>query len=162
MWPATIFNLHLVLGYVAWLLFTGTYILPKLKAMSRIDAQRAILRCERTARACQWLSDPVFRQHAADWRSQSTWQPRSAKYWDCASRSALFALAGQARIDRASSPVLSRKLQMKCDVLNPASHANSSSRRSPFRRASINAIHRRRVEGAIPPTKLVITCALAE
>ncbi|HUN84836.1 MAG TPA: hypothetical protein VMU48_10675 [Terracidiphilus sp.] len=39
---AIIFNLHLVLGYVAWLLCTGTYILPKLKAMSRIDAQRAI------------------------------------------------------------------------------------------------------------------------
>jgi hypothetical protein len=40
--PASIFNLHLVLGYVAWLLCTGAYILPKLKAMSLVDAQRAI------------------------------------------------------------------------------------------------------------------------
>src|ERR1700720_125842 len=40
--PAIIFNLHLVLGYVAWLLCTSAYILPRLKAMSRIDAQRAI------------------------------------------------------------------------------------------------------------------------
>ncbi len=40
--PTIIFNLHLVLGYVAWMLCTNAYILPKLKAMSRIDAQRAI------------------------------------------------------------------------------------------------------------------------
>ena len=40
--PALIFNLHLVLGYVAWLLCTGVYILPRLKAMDRVDAQRAI------------------------------------------------------------------------------------------------------------------------
>ncbi len=40
--PAIIFNLHLVLGYVAWLLCTGTYILPRLKSMSQMDAQRAI------------------------------------------------------------------------------------------------------------------------
>ena len=40
--PATIFNLHLVLGYVAWLLCTSAYILPRLKAMPQIDAQRAI------------------------------------------------------------------------------------------------------------------------
>ncbi len=40
--PEVIFNLHLILGYIAWLLCTGAYILPKLKAMNRIDAQRAI------------------------------------------------------------------------------------------------------------------------
>src|ERR1700744_2291534 len=40
--PAIIFNLHLVLGYVAWLLCTNVYILPRLEAMNRIDAQRAI------------------------------------------------------------------------------------------------------------------------
>lgn len=40
--PALIFNLHLVLGYVAWLLCASVYILPWLKAMNRIDAQRAI------------------------------------------------------------------------------------------------------------------------
>jgi hypothetical protein len=40
--PSIIFNLHLVLGYVAWLLCTSAYILPKLKAMNAIDAQRAI------------------------------------------------------------------------------------------------------------------------
>jgi len=40
--PALIFNLHLVLGYVAWLLCTNAYIFPKLKAMNPADAQRAI------------------------------------------------------------------------------------------------------------------------
>src|SRR6266700_6095342 len=40
--PAIIFNLHLALGYVAWILCTNVYILPKLKAMNRINAQRAI------------------------------------------------------------------------------------------------------------------------
>jgi hypothetical protein len=40
--PEIIFSLHLVLGYVAWLLCTNVYILPKLKTMNRIDAQRAI------------------------------------------------------------------------------------------------------------------------
>ncbi len=40
--PALILLLHLVLGYVAWLLCTSAYIFPKLKAMNPIDAQRAI------------------------------------------------------------------------------------------------------------------------
>ena len=40
--PAIIFNLHLALGYVAWMLCTNAYILPKFMAMSRIDALRAI------------------------------------------------------------------------------------------------------------------------
>jgi hypothetical protein len=40
--PRIIFNLHLVLGYVAWILCTNIYILPRLKAMSRINAQCAI------------------------------------------------------------------------------------------------------------------------
>jgi hypothetical protein len=40
--PSIIFNLHLVLGYVAWLLCTSAYIFPKLKAMNPVDAQRAI------------------------------------------------------------------------------------------------------------------------
>jgi hypothetical protein len=40
--PRIIFNLHLALGYVAWLLCTGAYILPKLKAMDPAAAQRAI------------------------------------------------------------------------------------------------------------------------
>src|ERR1044071_362624 len=38
----TVFQIQLVLGYVAWLLCFGTYILPKLQAMDRVDAQRAI------------------------------------------------------------------------------------------------------------------------
>lgn len=38
----TIFRIHLVLGYVAWLLCFGVYIWPKLKAMDHIEAQRAI------------------------------------------------------------------------------------------------------------------------
>ena len=39
---ATVFWTHLVLGYVAWLLFFGTYALPRLKAMDWVEAQRAI------------------------------------------------------------------------------------------------------------------------
>src|SRR3984957_16804439 len=38
----TIFPIHLVLGYVAWLLCFGVYILPKLKSMGHVEAQRAI------------------------------------------------------------------------------------------------------------------------
>jgi hypothetical protein len=38
----TIFTLHLVLGYVAWLLCFGVYVWPRLKSMDRIEAQRAI------------------------------------------------------------------------------------------------------------------------
>ena len=38
----TIFRIHLVLGYVAWLLCFGTYILPWLRAMDRFEAQRVI------------------------------------------------------------------------------------------------------------------------
>src|SRR5689334_2129421 len=40
--PETLFRIHLVLGYVAWLLCFGGYIWPRLKAMDRIEAQRAI------------------------------------------------------------------------------------------------------------------------
>ena len=40
--PEIIFRLHLVLGYVAWLLCFVVYILPRLKSMGRVDAQRAI------------------------------------------------------------------------------------------------------------------------
>ena len=38
----TVFQIHLVLGYVAWLLCFGVYILPKLRSMGRVEAQRAI------------------------------------------------------------------------------------------------------------------------
>ncbi len=37
-----LFQTHLVLGYVAWLLCFGAYILPWLRSMDRIAAQRAI------------------------------------------------------------------------------------------------------------------------
>jgi hypothetical protein len=40
--PATIFQLHLVLGYVPWLLCFGAYVWPRLNAMDRLEAQRAI------------------------------------------------------------------------------------------------------------------------
>jgi len=40
--PQTIFSTHLVLGYVAWLLCFGVYILPRLRSMDRFVAQRAI------------------------------------------------------------------------------------------------------------------------
>ncbi len=40
--PQTLFQIHLVLGYVACLLCFGAYVLPRLKAMERMDAQRVI------------------------------------------------------------------------------------------------------------------------
>jgi hypothetical protein len=40
--PATIFRIHLVLGYVPWLLFLGAYGWPWLKSMNHVEAQRAI------------------------------------------------------------------------------------------------------------------------
>jgi hypothetical protein len=40
--PEPIFQIHLVLGYVAWLLCFGVYIRPRLMAMDRSEAQRAI------------------------------------------------------------------------------------------------------------------------
>src|SRR6266487_7139265 len=40
--PTIIFSLQLVLGYVAWLLCFGVYIMPRLKAMDRVAAHRAI------------------------------------------------------------------------------------------------------------------------
>jgi hypothetical protein len=40
--PATIFDIHLVLGYVPWLLCFGAYVWPRLKSMDRVEAQRAI------------------------------------------------------------------------------------------------------------------------
>jgi hypothetical protein len=40
--PETIFNTHLILGYVAWLLCFRAYLLPKLRSMDQIEAHRAI------------------------------------------------------------------------------------------------------------------------
>lgn len=40
--PETVFRIHLVLGYVAWLLLFGTYIWPWLVRMDRFQAQRVI------------------------------------------------------------------------------------------------------------------------
>src|SRR3954454_20552493 len=40
--PALIFQTHLILGYLAWLLCFGAYIWPRLEAMDRVDAHRAI------------------------------------------------------------------------------------------------------------------------
>jgi hypothetical protein len=37
-----IFQIHLVLGYVAWVLCFGVYLLPRLKSMDRFQAQRLI------------------------------------------------------------------------------------------------------------------------
>ena len=37
-----LFQTHLVLGYVAWLLCFGVYVWPRLKAMDHFEAQRAI------------------------------------------------------------------------------------------------------------------------
>ena len=38
----TVFRIHLVLGYVAWLLCFSVYIMPRLKSLGRVEAQRAI------------------------------------------------------------------------------------------------------------------------
>jgi hypothetical protein len=40
--PETIFRLHLILGYVAWMLCFVVYILPRLKSMDLVAVQRAI------------------------------------------------------------------------------------------------------------------------
>ena len=40
--PVNLFRIHLVLGYVAWLLCFSVYLWPWLKAANRFDAQRAI------------------------------------------------------------------------------------------------------------------------
>jgi hypothetical protein len=40
--PVILFQTHLVMGYVAWLLCFGVYIWPRLKAMDQLEAQRAI------------------------------------------------------------------------------------------------------------------------
>jgi hypothetical protein len=40
--PTIIFQLQLVLGYVAWLLCIVVYVFPRLRAMDRVEAQRAI------------------------------------------------------------------------------------------------------------------------
>jgi hypothetical protein len=40
--PATIFQIHLALGYVPWLLCFGVYVWPRLKSMDPVEAQRAI------------------------------------------------------------------------------------------------------------------------
>jgi hypothetical protein len=40
--PEILFGIHLVLGYLAWLLCFGVYVWPWLKSMDRVSAQRAI------------------------------------------------------------------------------------------------------------------------
>jgi len=40
--PETIFRIHLILGYVAWLLCFRVYLYPRLKSMDKVAAQRAI------------------------------------------------------------------------------------------------------------------------
>lgn len=40
--PETLFRIHLVLGYVAWILCFRAYLWPRLKAMDEVASQRAI------------------------------------------------------------------------------------------------------------------------
>src|SRR5215468_11012408 len=40
--PSILFLIHLVLGYLVWLLCFGAYILPRLKSMGHFEAHRAI------------------------------------------------------------------------------------------------------------------------
>jgi hypothetical protein len=42
MLPEPLFRIHLVLGYVAWLLCFSAYFLPRLRSMGRFEAQRVI------------------------------------------------------------------------------------------------------------------------
>jgi hypothetical protein len=49
--PAQIFQLQLVLGYVAWFLCFRAYILPRLQSMPRIDGHRAIA----TIHSFRWI-----------------------------------------------------------------------------------------------------------
>jgi hypothetical protein len=39
---STVFGIHLVLGYVPWLLLLGAYVLPRLKSTDHVQVQRAI------------------------------------------------------------------------------------------------------------------------
>jgi hypothetical protein len=38
----TVFDIQLILGYLPWLVGVGPYVWPRLKAMARVDTQRAI------------------------------------------------------------------------------------------------------------------------
>jgi hypothetical protein len=40
--PETLFEIHLALGYLAWLLCFSAYVWPWLKSLDRVEAQRAI------------------------------------------------------------------------------------------------------------------------
>jgi hypothetical protein len=40
--PQVLFEIQLVLGYIAWLLCFGVYVWPRLKSMDRVEVQRAI------------------------------------------------------------------------------------------------------------------------
>ena len=40
--PAIVFWIHLILGYVAWLLFFSAYVWPRFKTMEWVESQRAI------------------------------------------------------------------------------------------------------------------------
>ena len=40
--PSAIFGIQLVLGYVPWLLILGAFVLPRLRSMDHVQAQRAI------------------------------------------------------------------------------------------------------------------------
>ena len=42
MTPVAIFQLHLLLGYVPWLLVLGAYVWPRLGVMDEVTAHRAI------------------------------------------------------------------------------------------------------------------------
>ena len=42
MTPQVLFDVQLVLGYVAWLLCFRAYVLPRLRSMDQVEAQRAI------------------------------------------------------------------------------------------------------------------------
>jgi hypothetical protein len=40
--PREIFNIDMALGYLAWALCAATYVWPRLRAMDRVEAHRAI------------------------------------------------------------------------------------------------------------------------
>jgi hypothetical protein len=61
--PESIFNLQLILGYVAWILCFRAYVLPRLKSMDQVAAHRAIA----TVHSLAGLYSSRCRRQSARW-----------------------------------------------------------------------------------------------
>ena len=81
-----IFNVQLVLGYVAWLLCFRTYLLPRLKSMDLVAAQRAIatlhsFRFFDWSLSCLALSARIYPLALPGSPPTGTWQPGCWLCW---------------------------------------------------------------------------------